>query len=317
MAIETPGCYMTPPPPPRPRLSPEQRAQVLELRRSNSAADVARITGLPLGTVKALCSRAGIRRDNAIARAFFALPDVVLSEATAVAIPAQLPEPSNATGDADLDSMLWLREVVATGDAGLIAKALEAAERIKTPAKELEQRYGQHLAQKHGNTLIAAFGSMNFADLPLHASNVIDRQTRQREAVARFGSEAAVHADQDTERFCIDTLINLEPGGMFCEYDTDDAVKAFEADAAYRPHTLADCLHELEYWDALYTQRSAWQNSGGDLPQVSARRDYLRRCLSVLRPTSRNEAKAVLRHIAENEMFDLSETDAILENLIG
>ena len=290
---------------------------MLELRRSNSITEVARITGLVAGTVKAICSRAGATRDNMAARAFFALPEPVLSEATAVAIPAQLPEPSNATGDPDLDSMLWLREVVATGDADLIAKALEAAERIKTPAKELEQRYGQYLAQKHGNTLIAAFGSMNFADLPLHASNVIDRQTRQREAVARFGSEIAVHADQDTERFCIDTLINLEPGGMFREYDTDDAVKAFEAEAAMRPHTLADCLHELDYWSALYTQRSAWQNSGDDIPQVRARRDYLTRCLSVLRPKSRDDAKAVLRHMAENEMFDLSETDAILENLIG
>ena len=77
-------------------------------------------------------------------------------------------------------------------------------------------------------------------------------------------------------------------------------------------------MHELDYWDALYTQRSAWQNSGDDLPQVSARRDYLRRCLSVLRPTSRNEAKAVLRHIAENrDCLNDAEMDAVLENLIG
>ncbi|WP_051603021.1 hypothetical protein [Simplicispira psychrophila] len=160
---------------------------------------------------------------------------------------------------------------------------------------------------------------MNFADLAGHAKRVIDRQTRQREAVARFGSEAAMWADQATELFCIDALIDLEPSGMFDEYDGDDVVKAFEAHATLRPHTLADCLHELGYWSALYTQRSAWPDAGDGLPQTRTREDYLRRCLSVLRPKSRDDAKAVLRHIADDrDSFGNEEvTDAILENLIG
>ena len=47
------------PPVAKVRLSTEVRAQVLELRRSNSITEVARITGLVAGTVKAICSRAG------------------------------------------------------------------------------------------------------------------------------------------------------------------------------------------------------------------------------------------------------------------
>lgn len=307
------------PPVSKTRLSPELRAQVLELRRTSSAGEVARLTGLPLGTIKTLTSRAGTTRDNQVARAFFALPPLVLTDSTAVTAPAQLPEQRSVTGDKDVDAMLWLREVVATGDTDLIAKALQAAERIKTPAKELELRYGQYLiAAAGGNTFAGVFGSMNFADLAGHARNVIDRQTRQREAVARFGSEVAVHADQATEQFCIDALIDLEPSGMFNEYDTDAAVKAFEAEAAMRPHTLADCLAELTYWNDLYTQRSAWPNSGDNLPQVRAREAYLHRCLSVLRPKSRDEAKAVLRHMADDkDSFNDEDTDAILENLIG
>ena len=308
------------PPVAKTRLSPEQRAQVLELRRSNSITEVARITGLPVGTVKTLCSRAGATRDNTAARAFFALPPLALADTTAVAIPAPLPEQRAVTGDKDVDAMLWLREVVATGDAGLIAKALQAAERIKTPAKELELRYGRHLiAAAGGDTFAGVFGSMNFADLAGHARNVIDRQARQREAVARFGSEAAVHADQATEQFCIDALIDLEPSGMFDEYGAEAACTAFEAEAAMRPRTLADCLHELGYWSALYRQRSAWPDAGDGLPQTRARENYLRRCLSVLRPKSRDDAKAVLRHIAdERDSFGNEEvTDAILENLIG
>ena len=301
------------------RLTEQQRAQVLELRRTSSAGEVARLTGLPLGTVKTLTSRAGTTRDNQVARAFFALPPLVLTDSTAVTAPAQLPEQRSVTGDKDVDAMLWLREVVATGDADLIRKALQAAERIKTPAKELELRYGRHLIAAAGGDIFAGvFGSMNFADLAGHARNVIDRQTRQREAVSRWGSEAAMWADQATEQFCIDVLIDLEPSGMFNEYDTDAAVKAFEVEAAMRPHTLADCLHELDYWNDLYHQRSAWPNCGDDLPQVRARRDYLMRCLSVLRPKSRDDAKAVLRHIADDkDSFNDEVTDAILENLIG
>ena len=301
------------------RLTQQQRAQVLELRRSNSITEVARLTGLPLGTVKTICSRAGTTRDNTAARAFFALPELALADTTAVTAPAVLPEQRAVSGDKDVDAMLWLREVCNTGDPALIAKALQAAERIKTPAKELELRYGRHLiAAAGGDTFAGVFGSMNFADLAGHARRVIDRQTRQREAVSRFGSEAAMWADQATEQFCIDALIDLEPSGMFREYDTDDAVKAFEAEAAMRPNTLADCLHELDYWDALYRHRSAWQNHGDDIPQVRARRDYLTRCLSVLRPKSRDEAKAVLRHIADDkDSFGDEATDAILENLIG
>lgn len=311
-------CNMKPPVA-KPRLSPELRAQVLELRRTSSITEVARITGVAVGTVKTICSRAGATRDNQVARAFFTLPPLVLTDTTAVAIPAALPEQRAVSGDKDVDAMLWLREVVATGDADLIATALQAAERIKTPAKELELRYGRHLiAAAGGNTFAGVFGSINFADLAGHARNVIDRQTRQREAVARFGSEVAMWADQATEQFCIDVLIDMKPSGMFNEYDTDAAVKAFEVEATLRPHTLADCLRELSYWSALYTQRSAFEQHCDNIPPVRAREAYLHRCLSVLRPKSRDDAKAVLRHIADDkDSFDDEVTDAILENLIG
>ena len=76
---------------------PELRARVLELRRTHSAADVARQTGLPVGTVKAICSRAGTTRDNSAARAFFALPPLALANTTAVTAPTPLPVQRNST----------------------------------------------------------------------------------------------------------------------------------------------------------------------------------------------------------------------------
>ena len=304
------------PPVAKSRLLPELRARVLELRRTHSAADVARQTGLPVGTVKAVCSRAGTTRDNSAARAFFALPPLALANTTAVTAPTPLPVQRNVTGNTDIDAMLWLREVVQTGDTALIGTAIEAAKRIKTPAKELEKRYGDYLMRASGgNTMQAVFGSIDFANLEELAKGVLDKQERRREAVARFGSEADVFADTAPELFCIDALAKLKRAGQFGEYPLQAACKAFEAYPDKRPHTLSDCLNELAFWDSLYRLRSAWQNSGDDIPQVSARRDYLRHCLSVLRCKGKDEAKAVLRYLVDQDMRD--DADPILENLIG
>ena len=313
------GCNMKPGVAKK-RLTPEQRTQVLELRRTHSAAEVARQTGLPVGTIKALSSRAGVTRGNAQALAFFALPALVLTDTTAVAVPAPLPEQRNVTGDTDTDAMLWLREVIETGDADLIATAMQAAERIKTPAKELERRYADYLVRASGgNTLSAMFGSMNFADLAGHAKTVLDKQARRHEALARFGSEAAVFADTDTERFCIDALAKVKPCKEWSTYALKGAAAAFDAQAAMRPHTLGDCLAELHYWNALHHLRSAWPNSGDPLPQVQAREDYLHHCMGLLRPKDRNEAKEVLRYLTGpgKDMANEEATDLILLNLVA
>lgn len=263
-----------------------------------------------------MCSRAGTTRDNSAARAFFALPPLALASTTAVTAPAPLPVQRNVTGDTDIDAMLWLREVVQTGDTALIDTAIEAAKRVKTPVKELEKRYGDYLMRASGgNTMQAVFGSIDFANLEGLAKGVLDRQERRREAVARFGSEAEVFADSVPELFCIDALAHLEPEGMFSSYPLQPMCEAFEAHTDKRPHTLSDCLAELAFWGDLYRLRSAWQNSGDDIPQVQARRDYLRHCLSVLRCKGKDEAKAVLRYLVDQDMCD--DDDPILENLIS
>lgn len=313
------GCNMKPPVA-KTRLLPELRARVLELRRTHSTADVARQTGLSVGTVKAICSRAGTTRDNTAARAFFALPPLALTSTTAVTAPAPLPQQRNVTGDVDIDAMLWLREVIQTGDSALIDTAIEAAKRVKTPVKELERRYGDYLLRASGgNTMQAVFGSIGFGDLKELAERTLDKKARCREAVARFGSEQAVFADTAPELFCIDALAKVKREGRFGDYPLQPMCKAFEAHADKRPHTLSDCMAELAFWDALYHLRSAWPNSGDDLPQVSARRDYLHHCMGVLRCKGRDEAKAVLRYLAGpgQDALDEQALDLVLQNLIG
>ncbi|TCP15072.1 hypothetical protein [Simplicispira metamorpha] len=296
------------------------RAQVLALRRTQSARAVAQALNIPLGTVKAISSRAGITRDNTTLRAFFRLPEIVASDCTALQPPVAPPQPVAVTGNKDLDAVLWLRQVVQTGDAALIAKAMQAAERIKTPVKELEKRYGDFLMRESGgNTMRAVFGSIGFADLKGLAERTLDKQARKREALARFGSEQAVFAENVQERFCVDALALVPVATKgWREYDPAQANAAFDHHQDMAPHTLADCLHELEFWDALYHLRNGWDNAGDDLPEVSARRHYIEaHCLASIRPKTRDEAKAVLRYMAAHEMFDRNETDAVLENLVG
>ena len=66
---------------------PPLRAQVLALRRTQSARAVAQALNIPLGTVKAISSRAGITRDNQKLREFFRLPEIVASACTALQPP--------------------------------------------------------------------------------------------------------------------------------------------------------------------------------------------------------------------------------------
>lgn len=303
-----------------PTTPPPLRAQVLALRRTQSARAVAQALSIPLGTVKAISSRAGITRDNTMLRAFFRLPEPVASACTDLQPPVAPPQPVAVTGDSDLDAVLWLRQVVQTGDAALIDKAMQAAERIKTPAKELEQRYGDYLMRaSKGNTMQAIFGSIGFANLKELAERTLDKQQRRREALSRFGSEQAVFAETAPERFCVDALalVPVTTKG-WREYDQAKANAAFAQHQDMAPHTLADCLYELDFWDALYHLRHGWDNAGDDLPEVSARRHYIEaHCMSSIRPKTRDEAKAVLRYMAAHEMFDRNETDAVLENLVG
>lgn len=303
-----------------PKSTNDLHAQVLALRRTQSASAVAKALGIPLGTVKAICSRAGLTRDNAKLRTFFCLPEPVVSDCTALQPQVAPPKPTTTTGNQDLDAMLWLRQVVQTGDAALIAKAMQAAERIKTPVQELEKRYGDYLMRASGgNIMQAVFGSIGFANLKGLAERTVDKQQRRNEAIARFGSEQAVFADTKQERFCIDALalVPMNTDG-WAQYEQEQVNAAFAQHTDLVPHTLSDCLHELDFWDAVYRLRNGWDNAGDDLPEVNARRRYIdSHCLSTIRPKSRDEAKTVLRYMAEHEMFNRSETDAVLENLVG
>lgn len=120
----------------QPPVAPELRERVIELRRNHSLREVSEIAGLPLGTVKAITSRSGRFRDNETHRQLFSLPPIHPNTQTLPAVP-ELPPRRTVTGDGEVDALLWLRELIATGQAPLIDKAMQAAKRLKSPLAEL------------------------------------------------------------------------------------------------------------------------------------------------------------------------------------
>lgn len=297
------------------RVSEEQRQQVLALRRRMSLRQVAIETGLPLGTVKTLVSRSGAFRDNLEHRALFSLPPIRESAETLPSVP-ELPPQEAVTGDKEVDAVLWLHSVIGTGQAVLIERAMEAAKKIETPLAVLEKRYRDHLVRTNPGNPFAAMSSFGFADLEGLAARAIEKHRLRIEGAARFGD--ALMADTEPEAFCIKALRGLKRGGMLDDYDKDKAAQRFQARPELMPHTLADCLYELDYWNHLYRLRNATDRDCSEgPPQASAREWFVFGLLAEIRPRDRSEAKAVFRYLIASERSDMAEGDAILENLIG
>lgn len=292
-------------------LPTEVHRQVLELRRSHSLREVAEKTGLPIGTVKTICSRSGVFRDNPAHRTLFTLPPMQQSSTTALAVPS-LPRQEAITGDNDLDAVLWLRSVIKTGQAALIEKAMRAAKRIKTPLLELEERYTQHLRVTNPGNPFATFASFDFADLDMLAKRSIKKLALQTEAASRFGD--GLFAGTAAEQFCIDALCGLKRNRML-DFDKQEVCLRFEARADLMPNTLTDCLHELAYWSELYRLRNStgsWENA----PEAYARESFVFASLTHIRSRTKQEAVAVFRYLAAEDRMGDTETEAILLNLI-
>ena len=296
------------------RVSEEQRRKVLDLRRRHSLREVASITGLPLGTVKTIASRSGAFRDNTQQRALFSLPPIRESAETLPCVP-ELPPQQAITGDAEVDALLWLREVINTGQGALIERSLEAAKKIKTPLDVLAKRYRDHLTATQPGNLFAALMTFNLEDLEALAKSATERERRRIEGAARFGD--ALLADTEAEAFCIEALRGLEADRMGF-FDKDAAAERFKASPDLLPHTLADCLWELDYWHQLWRLRNAVDTYASDgLPEANAREWFVFGLLALIRPRDKAEALEVLRYLIDHQRKDQSETDAILANLIG
>ncbi|WP_233425955.1 hypothetical protein [Pseudomonas monteilii] len=299
----------------RHRVSDDQRRLVLDLRRRHSLREVAEITGLPLGTVKTLVSRSGAFRDNEQHRAMFTLPPINASTETLPSVP-ELPPQEVVTGDKEVDAVLWLRSIISTGQIALIERAMEGAKKIRTPLDVLEKRYRDYLVATNPGHPFAAMSSFGFADLDALATRAIEQHRLRLEGTARFGD--ALLADTEAESFCIDALRGLLATGQFGDFDKGQVADRFNAHPELLPHTLADCLYELDYWDQLYRLRNAVDRDASDGPPEATARDwFVFGLLAQIRPRDKAEALVVFRYLVASQRDDMAESEAILCNLIG
>lgn len=301
----------------KPPVSMEVRLQTLELRRRHSFREVAERTGLPLGTVKTICARSGAFRDNKSHQKLFSLPQIQVSSQTFPAVP-ELPPQRSITGDTEVDAVLWLREIIGTGQAALIEKAMLGAAKIKTPLKELEKRYGDHLVLTNPGNWVAAFSAIGFANLEGLAKSSVEKASLKHEGRSRFGD--ALFVETPAELFCIEALAGLVPGKTVCGFlNNTEVSQRFKAIPEFMPHTLTDCLVELSYWNDLYRLRNAVDTYMSEGPhEAYARRCFAFRCLAEIRPRNKTEAISVFRHlVADKDQIDQAEWEAILLNLIG
>lgn len=296
------------------RISDDVRQRVLDLRRGHSLREVAAMTGLSLGTVKTLVSRSGKFRDNAKHRELFSLPPIRESEETLPAVP-ELPPQENVTGDREVDAVLWLQQVIDTGHAALIELAMEGAKKIKTPLPVLQQRYKQYLIDAYPDNPLAALGAFWFSDLERLAIRAIERQRLQVEAIARFGDR--LMNDTPAEAFCVEVLAGLEFTGTHPPLDEASVAERFKGHPELIPQTLADCLHELKYWEHLdRLRRASCDEYCQPLEEAYSREWFVFGLLAAIRPRDSEEAKAVLRYLIEYGRRDAIGADAILENII-
>ncbi len=255
--------------------------------------------------------------NNLKLRALVTLPPVQHSSSTSIAVPVMPPQGASVTGDKEVDAVLWLREVIRTGDPALIAKAMEAAKLIKTPLKALAERYQNYLVAKNPGNIFAALSSFGFENLAGLAKGVTERKARQHEAISIFGSMDEVFAKTPAEQFCINALAGLKRDKSFM-YNEKTVAKRYKAIPEYMPVTLSDCLYELAYWDKLYWLRGAFENSGDHWPEVQARDDFVFTLMATIKPASKSEALAVFQYLKDRDRLeDDDETNGVLLNLIG
>ncbi|MEA9997206.1 MULTISPECIES: hypothetical protein [unclassified Pseudomonas] len=296
-------------------VSDQQRQQVIDLRRRHSFTVVAELTGLAIGTVKTIASRSGAFRDNEAHRALFCLPPMQVSAGTSPAV-QELPPQQSITGDRDVDALLWLREVIGTGHPGHIEAAMDAATRIKTPFKQLEERYRDWLRVAHPNSLFAALSSFDLGNLEALATKSVEKLRRQAEARARFGDQ--IFSLTDAEVFCVSALDGLEPVDIG-SFDNAEVAARFKLRPDLMPNTLSDCLSELAYWRDLYWLRHSVDRDGGDsVHEASARDWFVFEMLAEIRPRTKEEAKAVLRYMIKGDRGDSrKDLERVMDNLIG
>ncbi|WP_288887098.1 hypothetical protein [uncultured Citrobacter sp.] len=294
---------------------------VLSLKRSGKGyKTISRETGVNINTVKSICRRSGLFRDNPEHRVLFTIPEPKYSTELATVKP--LPPQQVITGHKQTDAYLWVLEVIKTGEPAHIAAAEAALKKLTITPKEAQEQYTRYL-QQNGAGWAAALSTM-WLDNPQHfISNAQSQREQATKVRGVFGSYGAVFEPVPAEY-----LIESRYGSyreIYCDYMQEGDGEFIYTDVLPAPYTLSDVVREYQYWDwlskmrgaahrELYPEDNLWENS-----HLWHRENWLEKQLETIRPVSRREALDVLKWYLESENFaDMGRRqDGVYLNLIG
>ncbi|MFI8417716.1 hypothetical protein ACQKDS_14775 [Serratia sp. NPDC078593] len=299
----------------------DQKAEILRLKREGKGyKTISRLTGVNLNTVKSICRRSGLFRDNPEHRVLFTIPEKKYS--TAIAVPKPLPPQSTITGDKQTDAYLWVLEVIKTGEPAHITAAEEALKKLTITPKQAQDNY-THYLQAKGAGWTSVFTTM-WMDNPQYYIEQAKVQYEKAGSVRGvFGSLEAVFQPVEAERSIEDVY------GAYQEVCCDIMAKVpgeyVFTDVLPEPYTLSDVVREIQYWDWLSSMRnSAFRELYPDeYPNENMhlwdREQYLDHLLETIRPITRAEALDVLKwYLTYPRYQDMNaDSDGVYLNLIG
>lgn len=303
------------------QVNKEMKDNIIRLKRSGLGyKSISRETGVNINTVKSICRRSGLFRDNPEHRALFTIPEPkYCTELTTI---KPLPPQRVITGHKQTDAYLWVLEVIKTGEPVHIAAAEAALEKLTITPKEAQERYTRY-QQQNGAGWTSVFSTM-WLDNPQHfISNAKSQRDKSAKVRGAFGSHEAVFDPVPAE-----CLIESRYGPyqvIYCDFMLEGGGEFIYTDVLPAPYTLSDVVREYQYWDWLSSMRVAaykelhpdeyaWENS-----HIWHRENWLEKQLEIIRPISCEEALNVLKWYLENENFaDMGRRqDCVYLNLIG
>ncbi|WP_431355459.1 hypothetical protein [Dryocola clanedunensis] len=322
----------------------EDKENILRLKREGMGyKSISRATGVNINTVKSLCRRSGLFRDNPEHRVLFTIPEPKYSRELATVKP--LPPQRAITGHKQTDAYLWVLEVIKLDEPAHLEAAQAALEKLTISPKDAQKRYTRYLQDNGVDSFNIMFGTMSMDDPQHYIKNAREQAARAAEVRAVFGSyEAIYHELTPPEQMLEDALgwifddsygwteEEKQRGSIHGErvmemYDlrTNKALDSME-NVLPEPYTLSDVVREFQYWDWVYCMRSTARKEidpgayGDDGGAVSERESWLDKKLETIRPVSREEALEVLKWYLQSERHQGcmdADSDGVYLNLIG
>lgn len=292
-------------------ITEETRQKVIELKRGHSYAEVAKLLGISVSSCKAIVIKAGANNDNPHHAALFKLPEPVKQkQSTEVAVQVRPPLPRD-TGHQDLNSLLYIREIIKTGDLDLIEQARKAFALIENP-KRLENIYSDWLIKNDGS-MFSTFASWDCSDIESLIKKTLETKSYALEAAKLFDLNANPDMLTEADNVVASILKPLKPENAGL-YDDDAIAKLFKQRPDVMPHNLTQCLSELAFWNHLYHIRHSLGFIDSP-PESFSRECFIRELLTEIRPRDKEEALMVANYAETLEGFDDSYPWRLMRNL--